>query len=480
MRHEWDIINEAKSKWYIYSNVDILNKILTRIKMDNHMLPASGSSMDSSARRGSSMSKLPPLPADDPAAQFLHSEYGSGAGIDSERVSDSTDEHAGIPRHNGEERNYLIRQLLRKNHFPLPADECFQQELELVIRFAYESALAGFDFHRKMSQIQNIYRVERKVEPNQFDPKTGLRVHYYIYAVDRPQWNQQNNVVQLVKGKPDITSNFQYALRTHHIIANKAFLKHHNTEHLRLVMEPPTYPRINFVVPLRNRGKRFLNLLDNLKAIQEFDKKITGSQFRFPRVVVSNMGSEDIDVKEHLKQSGMEYTHIGFHPKAEWSKVVAMESALNVITDPNDLVFILDVDMQMPLDFMHRIRTHTLAGKRVYYPICYSILKSKPASNDDVSSKPNPWHVFHYGGEREHNGATSNGYWRKEGTGMVGAYRYDFDKVQGYNTDKFLNKWGGEDGDLMKRFYSLDYEIVNLPEINYYHIYHEKTWSKGG
>lgn len=66
------------------------------------------------------------------------------------------------------------------------------------------------------------------------------------------------------------------------------------------------------------------------------------------------------------------------------------------------------------------------------------------------------------------------GSWEISGYGIFGVYKSDWLKFGGMNVEKFMNKWGGEDWDLLDRVLNAGYEVERLKVKNFYHVFHSK------
>jgi hypothetical protein len=95
-------------------------------------------------------------------------------------------------------------------------------------------------------------------------------------------------------------------------------------------------------------------------------------------------------------------------------------------------LFFIDADLIVPADFNDRVRD-IVKPNICWFPICYSMHNGKP-----ITVK----------GDSRRLSNRTHGWWRKEGKGMCGFTRTDFDKV-GWN-DRVGVTYGKEDGSIWR------------------------------
>jgi glycosyltransferase involved in cell wall biosynthesis len=120
-------------------------------------------------------------------------------------------------------------------------------------------------------------------------------------------------------------------------------------------------------------------------------------------------------------------------------------------------LFFIDVDMLVPQTFVSIIDTQVQPGQ-CYFPICYSLHKDKPPIISHDSKDPNK----------------ANGWWRKEGCGMAGFCKSDFDALGGW--DEGIGKsYGKEDGELYRR--SITLTRIRTKQPGLFHVWHPTSQS---
>ena len=126
-----------------------------------------------------------------------------------------------------------------------------------------------------------------------------------------------------------------------------------------------------------------------------------------------------------------------------------------------DLVFFVDCDMVLPLDFSARVRANVRPG-HVYFPICYSLYKGAPMV---VTTDGAPY--------RRVPGTKANGWWRESGRGNCGFVVEDFHSIGGWDGERWSTRYGREDDDIYKRA-NAQYEIHRERVPGFFHQWHTK------
>lgn len=136
-----------------------------------------------------------------------------------------------------------------------------------------------------------------------------------------------------------------------------------------------------------------------------------------------------------------------------FSRGVGLEAGAMIAGGTNGrdpLLFFCDVDMKFTFDFLQRCRANAVSGERIFFPIVFSLYRSKP----NIVAAP-------------------NGAWRNYGLGMVCVYQSDFKNLGGFS--KTITGWGREDVDFYERIVKQGtLEVVRAVDDGIQHLFHEK------
>ena len=107
---------------------------------------------------------------------------------------------------------------------------------------------------------------------------------------------------------------------------------------------------VNIVLTVGGRQGRWVqNFINNLAEIyhQTKDQNLN--------VIIMDFHSKDINIEKALKQSGLP-RYILLHMKSKFHKTIGLQYAMSIVTNPNDIVFICDLHLYMPVTIVDHIR----------------------------------------------------------------------------------------------------------------------------
>ena len=224
-----------------------------------------------------------------------------------------------------------------------------------------------------------------------------------------------------------------------------------------------TDKKIYFILPLAGRLPVFQRFLQSYERVC----LQTGLNVRLVVVLFPTFTDDDprseirTSIENCRKRFGRTQTAFDvqiMERQERFARATALEVGASSCHDDCLLVFI-DVDMDFTADTLHRIRSHTIRHKQVYFPIVFSQYDPFFGTNESAASVVNAFDI-----NRE------RGYWRFYGFGIASLYRSDLQRVGGLNVS--IRGWGQEDVDLFDRIVRTNLTVFRAPDPGLVHVYH--------
>ena len=219
-------------------------------------------------------------------------------------------------------------------------------------------------------------------------------------------------------------------------------------------------PTVNFLVTLSGLGTRleyFLKQYAKYLLQQGEDTTLTIILFDSP---------DAEKVREMVRDYQRNYptSHIKVVDMVgDFARGVGLHHGMKLFTD-DQLIFIVDVDLDVSPDFLQRCRLNSIRSKQVFFPVFFKLYKQ-----DFVNQ-------YHRGNQTLLI-ARHNGHWAHYSYGMLCIHAGDYRKLKGF--DISMRGWGEEDIDLLDQVLKSDLEVFRSPDPGLVHNWHPKMCDKG-
>ncbi|XP_040173506.1 chondroitin sulfate synthase 1 isoform X1 [Anopheles arabiensis] len=223
--------------------------------------------------------------------------------------------------------------------------------------------------------------------------------------------------------------------------------------------------RIVLVIPLSGRSETFMRFLRNYEEValrQDGATDLLVSMYVEPVETPMIVALLD-NLRARYPTARINYLQL----YGNFSRGVALDRAIkSPHCDPNDILFLIDVDMVFTVESLDRIRFNVIRHRQIYLPIVFSEYDPRapstilaPGWTSATTERPKP---ATEPADRPRNFSVpyritnENGYFRQFGYGLVGIYKADLMRpdLKGFSTD--INGWGLEDVKFLENVIALN------------------------
>ncbi|KAI5094934.1 chondroitin sulfate N-acetylgalactosaminyltransferase 1, partial [Silurus meridionalis] len=213
---------------------------------------------------------------------------------------------------------------------------------------------------------------------------------------------------------------------------------------------------INIIVPLDTRVDTFQQFMNNFREICVKDEKI--------HLTVVNFGKEKIsEVRRIIEIAARRMRSRNFtliHLNEKFSRGRALNIGARAWKKSNVLLFFCDVYVRFTSDFLNSCRINSQPGKRVYYPIPFSLYNPDVIYGD---------HIPTFDKQQVINKST--GFWRDFGFGITCQYLSDFTNIGGFEVN--IKSLGKEDLYLYRKYLHSNLMVVRAPSRDLFYMWHQ-------
>ena len=281
------------------------------------------------------------------------------------------------------------------------------------------------DFKTKLlERREDIESVNLANFQKQLDPIKGSR--YLIEAL-----------ITLSSDKED---SFRFSYHVYQPKVGPLALCHPSSLHIQL----DTF--VYIAVTVKNQGHWLRYFVENMERIY----KVTRDE-RFGMIIV-DFESDDVDAVELVHNSRLPNKHL-ISLKGAYSRSMSFNRAIDYVKNDGDIIFACDLQLDMPVDIIDLIRTHTFRGVSGYAPVTFRL-----DCGNTIEAVMGKWEVLGYG--------------------IFSMFKADWTMVGGFDEVRYKYDWGGEDWELLDRFLENGYFLERFRHPLLFHYFHDrkKMW----
>lgn len=222
---------------------------------------------------------------------------------------------------------------------------------------------------------------------------------------------------------------------------------------------------INVVLPLLGRLSLFKDFLKMFRAYCiSPDKRVFLTVVYFGQK--GRREAEDV-LKRMAKSAKYENYKFLTLKERSFSRMRSLIHGVETWSRGNDVMLFCDVDVVLSSAFLQRCRMNTNPGRRVYFPIVFSLYDPNVVYADNAMPSKSGQLIA-----KDHTGA-----WRIHGYGIACQYRNDF--LAASKLGPFGKTWGREGVDLFRRYVCLGLRTMRAFDRGIFHWHHDRYCDAG-